>query len=108
MQVAEVRFLGEQDGVPERKLKDGLTEIFREDKNVVSAYLSRVAYAGSSPSVALCLRVQRGGKEDRLVHDVGKMFGNMFGRHEHLDIIFVSEAQESELAAVTPAFFYRR
>jgi hypothetical protein len=103
-QVPQVRFLGEQDGAPERELKCRLSQFFQSDQSVTTAFLARVAYGGESFAVALCLRAQLG--PDRgLAEKVGKIFASMFGGHEHLDIIFLSEMQEAELARICKPFF---
>lgn len=52
LQVSGVQFLGEQGGVPERKLKDSLTDFFQRDRSIRAAYLSRVVY--SEPSAFGC------------------------------------------------------
>ncbi len=104
LQVPQLRFLGEQDGPPERELKCRLAEFFERDKTVNRAYLARVAYGAKSFAVALCFRAQLG--PDRgLAGEVGKIFASIFGGHEHLDIIFLSELQEAELAIVCNPFF---
>jgi hypothetical protein len=103
--VPKIRFVGEQDGVPERELKSCLVEFFQRDQSIVKAYLAQVAYSQQSPTaVALCLCSQFG--PDRGVAEkIGKLFGSMFGGHEHLDIIFLEDQQESDLAKVCPSFF---
>jgi SseB protein C-terminal domain len=105
IQVPQIRFFGEQDGVPERELKSRLAEFFERDQSVRKAYLARVGYDEHSPvAVALCLRTQFG--PDRGVAEkVGKIFATMFGAHEHLDIMFLGNEEESELAKVCPPFF---
>jgi hypothetical protein len=105
IQVPKLRFWGEQDGVPERELKDRLIEFFQCDQTILRAYLARVAYSDRSPLViALCLRSEFG--PDRgVVEKIGKIFASMFGSHEHLDIIFLDGQQESELAKVCSPFF---
>jgi hypothetical protein len=101
IKVPQLRFLGEQDGPAERELKSRLAEIF--DQGISAAYLARVAYGEKSFAVALCLRSYLG--PDRgLIKTVAKIFASMFGSHEHLDIIFLSEAQEAELAMVCNPF----
>ena len=104
LQVPQLRFLGEQDGPPERELKFRLAQFFQSDQRVATAYLARVAYGGESFAVALCLRA-RFGPDRSLVENVGKIFASIFGGHEHLDIIFLSEMQEAELAIVCKPFF---
>lgn len=44
--VPAVRFVGEQDGPPERLLKDRLCELFRQDKAISPAYLARADIGG--------------------------------------------------------------
>lgn len=105
IQVPKLSFSAEQDGVPERELKSCLTEFFRRDQSILTAYLVRVAYGDQSPmAVALCLRSQFG--PDRgVIEKIGKVFGSMFGDHEHLDIVFLDDQQESELVKVCSPFF---
>jgi len=102
--VPQLRFLGEQDGPPERELKFRLAQFFQSDQSVTTAYLARVTYGGESFAVALCLRV-RFAFEGALIEELGKIFASIFGSHEHLDIIFLSETQEVELAIVCKPFF---
>lgn len=105
MQVAELVFLGEQDGPPERKLKKQLAEFFLSNSAVKSAYLARIAYGShSAPLVALCVRTESG-QDQTLVENAGKIFASMFGRDEHMDIVFLDERQETELLRVCRAFF---
>lgn len=101
----QLHFLGEQDGPSERELKSRLVTFFEHEQNIKSAYLVRVAYGDQSPVVvALCLRAQSG--SDRgVAENAGKIFASMFGGHEHLDIIFLSDAQEAETAKVCQPFF---
>ena len=105
IQVPRVRFLGEQDGPPERELKDKLKDIFQLDQSVNTAYLAKVIYGEeSSVIVALCLKI-RFKTDPGLVEKVGRTFASMFGQQEHMDILFLSDDQESELAKVCPPFF---
>lgn len=62
---------------------------------------------GISFAVALCLRA-RFGPERSLAESGGRIFASMFGSHEHLDIIFLTEVQEAELATVCKPFFETR
>ena len=95
-----VSFVGEQDGEPERLLKNALVTEFRNVAQLERAYLARVRYA-DGPHVVLCLAAP----EDRLLVDrVGARFSEMFGRHEHLDVLFLSPGQETELRRVCAPF----
>lgn len=103
--VPQLSFIGEQDGVPERELKERLADFFRRDQSVKAAYLARVAYGDPSRvSVALCLRTQFG-PDHGLAEKVGKIFASMFGSHEHLDIVFPTIEQETTLTKVCEPFF---
>jgi hypothetical protein len=103
MQVSEVQFLGEQDGAPERLLKGRLTEFFQRDKSVRRAYLARTSLEGQA-SVALCV-ITEFGVDRGLAEKIGAIFGMIFNAHEHLDIIFLSEQQESQIKRVCSTFF---
>jgi len=105
MQAPKMRFIGEQDGPPERDLKARLVDFFHQDKSIRSAYLARVLYDDqTTENVVLCLQTQSG--PDRyLAEKIGQIFGSMFGSQEHLDIIFISDAQKPELSKVCKPFF---
>lgn len=95
-----VRFVGEQDGAPELLLKDALVADLRAAPEVKRAYLARVEYQDEK-HVALCLA----GPVDRsLVERIGSRFAEIFGQHEHLDILFITTEQEAELARVCAPF----
>jgi hypothetical protein len=103
MHVSEVQFLGEQDGAPERLLKARLSEFFQRDKSVHRAYLTRTRIEGQA-SVALCVKTQFGADRG-LAEKIGAIFGMIFNADEHLDIVFLSEQQESQLKRVCSTFF---
>lgn len=103
MHVSEVQFVGEQDGAPERLLKGRLTGFFQRDKSVHRAYLARTSLEGQA-SVALCVKTQFGADRG-LAEKIGAIFGMIFNAREHLDIIFLSEQQESQLKRVCSTFF---
>ena len=103
MHVSEVQFLGEQDGAPERLLRGRLAEFFQRDKSVHRAYLARTSLDGQA-SVALCVKTQFGADRG-IAEKIGAIFAMIFNAAEHLDIIFLSEHQESQLKRVCSAFF---
>jgi hypothetical protein len=106
MQVrTKVRFLAEEDGLSEQSLKAALCKSFAQDPAIVRAYLVRVEYAPSSNyEVALCLRAP---EDVRVVQSVGREFAALFGPDEHLDTVFVDDAQEAKIREVASAFFER-
>lgn len=103
--IPQILFLCEQDGPPERVLKDQLIDVFKETKGVQSAYLARVTYgSGKNPGVAMCVRaIVR--SDEALVEDIGRIFASIFGAHEHLDIVFLTSEQEHDLLTVCRPFF---
>ncbi|HEY2882413.1 MAG TPA: enhanced serine sensitivity protein SseB C-terminal domain-containing protein [Pirellulales bacterium] len=99
-----IRFVGEQDGVAERKLKEEFSALFEQNASVRKAYLARVIYEdGSNQHVALCLAAPT---DNQLNRAIGKIFGQMFNTKQHLDIFFLRDVnQESELSCVCRPFF---
>ena len=102
-----IKFLGEQDGSPERDLKSRFINLFREKPTIQRAYLARADYGDATgANVALC--VKSSASEDMaLVSGVSAIFAEMFGIHEHLDVLFVREDQEQQLRAVCTPFYER-
>jgi hypothetical protein len=99
----KVSFVREQDGPPERDLKVALDHLFGVRGSVERAYLAVVKYGSSeSAFVAVCLK----GKESPgLVTEIGETFAALFTADQHLDIVFVTDAQERELARVCEPFY---
>lgn len=98
-------FVSEQDGPPERELKGRLAELFQRDQSIKTAYLARLRYGDQSPvTVALCVRAQFG-FDHGVAEKAGRIFASMFGGHEHMDIVFLKDKQECELAKVCSPFF---
>ncbi len=103
----KLRFLGEQDGVPERLLKDNLVKLFEADERIWKAYLAEVDYGPGTPiGVTLCLRTVMG-PDSRLVKEVGTVFASLFQTRECLDILFIDGGQEVNLAPVCTPFYIR-
>ena len=103
--VPRVHFLGEQDGAPEQFLKAKLADFFRRDGSVRRAYLARVHYGDErAAGVVLGLRTQFG-PDKGMVEKIGAIFASAFGAKEHLDILFLEDDQEAELAKVCKPFF---
>jgi hypothetical protein len=102
-QVAEIRFLHEQDGAPELVLKDKLREVFRRNRALERAYLV-MARLGEETGVVLGLAT-RFGPEEKIVTTVQAAFASVFNSDEHLDIVFLTDEQETQLTKVCKPFF---
>ncbi len=103
--ISGVIFLGEQDGQVERELKAALADFLPVHRTISLVYLARVSYRETPGSgVALCLR---GGSEDApvLVAGIGEVFKKLFNPTQHLDILFLSDSQVSELERVAKPFY---
>ena len=99
-----IRFVGEQDGPPERQLKETLSTVFR-GRDVARAYLARVTYEDpSNPAVALCIS---GPDDPELVKLIQECFVQLFNRSVFLDIMFLSDVQEAEARTVCRPFYER-
>lgn len=103
IQVDDISFLGEQDGEPERLLKEQLVEMFIQNGNVRRAYLVQISI-GQDLGVALCLLSRLAGDKD-IVRESSRIFAHIFGEHEHLDILFVNKDQDLRLASMSIPFF---
>jgi|HubBroStandDraft_3_1064219.scaffolds.fasta_scaffold175947_2 hypothetical protein len=105
IRIQQIYFLGEQDGSPERELKEQLAALFGRAQWVRTAYLARVTYEKMGRvNVALCVRGQPG--QGRVFAErVGSIFASIFGSHEHLDIIWLVPEQEAALMQVCQPFF---
>jgi hypothetical protein len=103
--ISRVTFLGEQDGPAERELESRLIELLRSELRISRAYLARVNYSDpAGDSVALCVRCAPP-PCSQIVERVGKIFASIFGAHEHLDVLFLEQNQEAELAKRCRPFF---
>jgi hypothetical protein len=103
--VKPLRFVGEQHGRPEQELKDHLTNLFSQDRTVLRAYLARIKYGDlRAEGVALCIRAD-GGSEGEIVKQIGEIFASIFGQQVYMDILFLTDAREAELAKICKPFF---
>lgn len=102
---SKVRFVAEQVGISENDLKDEIVRMFKDHSRVHRAYLAQVDYGKAKYfDVALCIFLEHG-DDETLANDIASLFRCMFGPHEHLDILFLSDSQESELRKVCCPFF---
>lgn len=107
LQSRRILFLGEQDGPIERELKSHLTACLIADGEIAVAYLARVSLMETPGiSVALCLYRDTKSREALLLC-VSSAFQSRFNAAEHMDIMFLSDAQKQEIDQVAKPFFSR-
>jgi hypothetical protein len=102
-----IRFLREQDGPPERKLKQLVLPVLREDRQVQRVYLASVQLAeADSPSVMMAVVREQGGARD-LNDRIAAVFHELFSTKNSLDVAFITASQEADLARVCDPFYRR-
>lgn len=102
------RFVSEQFGAPEDEFKESIVGLFRDRNRPLRAYLAQVEYGEEKdPNVVLCV-ASESGEDEKLASDVALVLRRMFGAHEHLDILFLTESQEARLRKVCCPFFSSR
>lgn len=101
----KIRFIAEQIGVYENEFKRELITVFIEQQKNMRAYLARLEYGSVKDfNVALCIRLEID-EDVTLAREAASIFSRMFGRDEHLDILFLSNDQEKELRNICCPFF---
>jgi hypothetical protein len=99
-----IRFIGEQDGVPERLLKQEIIGLLQKHANVKYAYLARLMHDDSAQiNVALCL--VGSGDLSAISKQIGRIFGRAFNSQESLDILFLSAQQAEEILQIAAPFY---
>jgi hypothetical protein len=102
------RFVGEQDGLSEKRFKEAIIPILKQHREVLRAYLARVRYASQQGvNVALCVRSGSREVDPEAIGSIGDVFHQMFNRAEHLDIIPVSAEEEPQLMGACRPFYIR-
>lgn len=101
-----IRFVGEQDGPPERELKDSWVPILQCRPEVQRAYLARVIFDNrDSGDVVLAVR-STAGYDPALEQELGKTFMlSGFLSTVHLDVVFLTPEQDGQIAAMCPPFY---
>jgi hypothetical protein len=101
---SEIRFIGEQDGIPERELKAKISDFLRRNGYKCRVYLARAKYNASDElNVVLCARVVSG-DADALKAAAGRIFHDMFRSDAHLDIMILTDEEEQVVWSVCRPF----
>lgn len=101
------RYVGEQVGPNEHRLKDELAEAFHGGGAVSKAYLAHADLGDGSHNVVLGV-VAPDRNHETVVAQVQKIFGSIFDSSQHLDILFLDPDGEADLLRVCRPFFERR
>jgi hypothetical protein len=100
-----VEFLGEHSGSVEDTLKRELILEFATRPDIRRAYLARVAFQpGGEPAVALCILSKRP-EDQAIVTRVGEIYSRRFSKDAVLDVIFITDEQNADLALVCRPFY---
>ena len=114
-----ITFLSEKTGPAEDQLKTALAERFATDRRIRRAYLVRVSYPARGPQrskdenrgpqgsaepveVVLCVSAP---EDVTIVEAVGEEFHKIFHTSQHMDVMFLTDAQESDVARVAQPFY---
>jgi hypothetical protein len=101
----KVEFLGAQSGLVEDTLKRDLILEFATRPDIRRAYLARVGFESQSePAAALCI-VSRRPDDQAVVTRVGEIFKRRFSQDAPLDVLFLTDEQDAELARVCRPFY---
>jgi len=102
-----IKFVGEQDGPSERRLKDALCRGLRADLTVVRAYLARVVYDGNTPGVMLGL-LTIGDESAKLAEQIGAVFASILQRQSASRYYFSVRRTGRRNPQRVPGFYERR
>jgi hypothetical protein len=103
----DVTFLGEQDGPPERRLKEALAVLLRLNATVTRAYLARVLYDDTTRGVMLALLTDDEENREKLVRQLERAFAALLNTEAHLDIVFLSRERDAEIRKRCRPFYDR-
>lgn len=118
-QAPGITFLSEKTGTAEDQFKTALGTRFATDRRIRRAYLVRVSYPDPGPQrsrdenrgpegsadpveVVLCVSAP---EDVTIVEAVGEEFRKIFHASQHMDVMFLTEAQESDVARVAQPFY---
>lgn len=106
---SDIMFIGEQDGAPERRLKEAISVLLDLNATVTRAYLARVSYDdGTTASVMLGLLTRDRQKSSKLALQMERTFGALFNTPAHLDIMFLDDDGDSRISKTCRPFYISR
>ena len=102
----KIHFLGELEGPPVQELKHQLANYFRCEHEIRKAYLVRITRDAASPAprLALCLIGERK-NSIQVAQTVGTIFKELFPGAENIEVVFLNDAQISEVNLLCQPFY---
>jgi GTPase len=105
----DVIFLGEQDGLHERRLKETISVLLDLNTTVVRAYLARVRHDdGTTGGVLLGLLTHDKKESGKLALQMDRAFGALFNTQAHLDVVFLDDEGDARMRKACPPFYHHR
>lgn len=105
--IGRIKFLSEQNGPYEERLKERLRSMFDRIGGVAKAYLVRVSYAGGFDFGVVLATNADAKKIETIVPHISKLFSTIFSADQCLDIVLLNEVDETEAALVCKPFYVK-
>jgi SseB protein C-terminal domain len=102
-----LEFVGEQDGENERKLKALLLPVLARHEHITRAYLARAGFQPGDPTSVLLALIGPDKEGVGLLDGIQSAFHTLAPSDVFLDIAFLTDAQEADLARVCRPFYQR-
>jgi hypothetical protein len=103
---SDIVFLGEQDGAPERRLKEAITVLLDLNAGVSRAYLARVRYdSGVTGGMLLGLLARDKRENGTLALQMDRAFGALFNTKAHLDVVFLDDDGDARIRQSCRPFY---
>ena len=103
-----ITFLGEQDGPPERRLKEAISVLLDLNATVARAYLTQVIYNGFASGVMLGLLTNDKKVSEQLALQMDRVFGVLLNTTTHLDVVFLDDEGDAKIRKICAPFYDRR
>lgn len=105
IQNKKIEFVCEQDGVIEREFKSAVCSFIEKDNLKARAYLVRVFYENCDDEFNVALCFSNDTHQKTFLDYSTKIFKEMFGAQEHLDILFLDQKTEILVRKIACPFY---
>lgn len=103
-----ITFVGEQDGPPERRLKEAISVLLDLNATVARAYLTQVIYNGFISGVMLGLLTNDKKVSEQLALQMDRAFGALLNTTAHLDVVFLDDESDAKIRKICVPFYDKR